>query len=211
MTAVTSARSSTSRGFKGFAGPRRSDLLRHPQACGPDRVDVRERPYARADLIRHRIVEREDHERLAPRMEPADLHGRDVHVVLAQERTDASDEAGLVLVLREEQMSFDRHVDPEVVDEHDARIALDEGPRDLCGAHAHREQRRVTRRLSLAPLLNHQAARSGEVERIHEVHALLAEGFEEPLDRGRAEWLGVELEDGTSVRERELRWPIVEK
>src|SRR5256885_7837095 len=50
------------------------------------------------------------------RVEPTDLHGRDVDVGAAEQRADAADEPRLVLVLREQQVAVDRHVDPEPVD-----------------------------------------------------------------------------------------------
>src|SRR6267378_3424826 len=94
------------------------------QPGGPYAVDVRERADPRADLVGDRIVERQDHERLAAWMKATDLHRRDVHVVLAEKRPDATDETRLVLMLREQQVTLDRHVDPEPVDENDARLAL---------------------------------------------------------------------------------------
>src|SRR6266550_1647185 len=95
-----------------------------PEPCGSDRVDVRERADTRAHLVGDRVVEREDHERFAPRVETPDLHRRDVHVVLAEERPHATDEAGLVLVLRQEEMALHRDIDPEPVDEHDPGVTL---------------------------------------------------------------------------------------
>src|SRR5438093_10741659 len=85
-------------------------LARDSQAGGAYAVDVGERADACAHLVGHRIVEREDHQRLAAGMKSAHLHRRDVHVVLAEQRPDAADEAGLVLMLCEEQVALDRDV-----------------------------------------------------------------------------------------------------
>ena len=78
--------------------------------------------------------------------------------MLAEQRSDAADEAGLVLVLRQEQVPLDGDVDPEIVDEHDAGLALHQGPRDLGRPDAHGQERGVTRGLGLAAFLYHQAA-----------------------------------------------------
>src|SRR5712691_10497181 len=90
--------------------------LGHPEPGRSYRVDVRERADPGAHVIGDRVVEREDHQRLTARMEAADLHRGDVHVVLAEERAHPPDEAGLVLMLCEEQVTFDGHVDPVPID-----------------------------------------------------------------------------------------------
>src|SRR5439155_11411446 len=186
-------------------------LARDSQAGGPYAIDVGERADARAHLVGHRIVEREDHERFATRMKSTDLHRRDVHVVLSEQRPDTAHEAGLVLMLREQQVALDRDVDPEPVDEDDARLALHERPRDLGVADAHGEERGVPRRLGLAALLDHESARTRDRERVHEVHALRAERLEQSPHHGGAQRLGVELEQLAGVRELQLRGPLVEE
>src|SRR5438445_12826653 len=108
-------------------------------------------------------------------------------------------------------MPLHGNVDPEVVDEYDSRLAQRESSSDLGRAHAYREQRCKASGLGLAALLDHQATRARKVECVHEIHALLAERFEQSLYRGRAERLRVELEDRARVGERELRGPIVEE
>src|SRR5258706_7608045 len=186
-------------------------LARDPQPGGPYAIDVGERADACADLVGHRIVERQDHQRLAARGKASDLHRRDVPVVLAEQRAGAADEAGLVLMLREEQVALDRHVDPEPVYEHDAWLALHERPRDLGVADAHGEERVVSRGLGLAPFLDHEAARMGDRQRVHEVHALGAERLEQALHHRGAQWLGVELEQLAGVRELQLRGALIEQ
>src|SRR6185503_19273078 len=186
-------------------------LARDPQPGGPHAIDIGERTDACADVVGHRVVEGQDHQRLAARVEASDLHRRDVHVVLAEQRPDAADQARLVLVLGQEQVTLDRNVDPEPVDVHDARLALHERPRDLGVADADREKRVVPRGLCLAPLLDHQATRPRDRERIHEVHTLGAECLEQPLHDGGAQRLGVELEELAGVRDLQLGRTLVEK
>src|SRR4029077_13060059 len=166
---------------------------------------------ARANLVRYRVVEREDHERLAPRMEATDLHRRDVHVVLAEQRAHATDETGLVLMLRQKEMAVHGHVDPEAVDEDDPRVALHERSCDLRRSDLHREQRWEPRRLRLATLRDGEAARAREIEGVHEIHTLLAEGLEHTLHSGRPQRFRIELEDPAAVPERELRRPVIEE
>src|SRR3979411_1799014 len=107
---------------------------RGPEARGAYRVDVGDRADTRAHFVGYGVVEREDHERLATRMESPDLHRRDVHVVLAEEGPNASDEPGLVLMLGEQEMAVHGNVDPEPVDEHDPRVTLHQRAGDLRGA-----------------------------------------------------------------------------
>src|SRR5437879_474385 len=185
-------------------------LARDSETGGPYAIDVGERADARAHLVWHRIVEREDHQRFAARMKSADLHRRDVHVVLSEQRTDAPHEAGFVLMLREQQVPFDRNVDPEPVDEHDARLALHQRPSDLGVADAHGEERGVPRRLGLAALLDHESARTRDRERVHEIHPLCAERLEQSLHDGGTQRFGVELEQLARVRELKLRGPLDE-
>src|SRR6185503_18550726 len=63
-------------------------LARDPQPGGPHAIDIGERTDACADVVGHRVVEGQDHQRLAARVEASDLHRRDVHVVLAEQRPD---------------------------------------------------------------------------------------------------------------------------
>ena len=144
-------------------------------------------------------------------MQAPDLHRRDIHVVLAEKSANPADETGLVLVLREQEVALDRHVDPEAVDEHDSRVTLHKRSGDLGRSDLHREERRIARRLGLTALGDHEAARPREVESVHEVDPLLAEGLEHAFHSGGAERLRVELEDRAAVRERELRRPVIEE
>src|SRR5688572_4312086 len=186
-------------------------LARDPQPGGAHAIDVRERADARADLVGHRIVESQDHERLATGMETSDLHRRDIHVVLAKQRPDAANEAGFVLVLREQEVALDRDVDPEAVDQHDAWLALHQRARDLGVTDANGEERRVPRRFGVAPLFDHKSTRTRDRERVHEIHALGAECLEQTLhDRG-AQRLRVKLEKLAGVGELELCGALVEQ
>src|SRR5688500_12951723 len=186
-------------------------LARDPQPGGAHAIDVGERADARADLVGHRIVQGQDHERLATGMETSDLHRRDVHVVLAEQRPDAPNEAGFVLVLREKQVALDRNVDPEAVDQHDAGLALHQRPRDLGAPDANGEERGVARRLGVAPLLDHKSPRARDRERVHEIHALGTERLEQTLHDRRTQRLRVELEKLAGVRELELCGALVEQ
>src|SRR5438105_15282209 len=143
-------------------------------------------------------------------METSDLHRRDVDVVLAEERSHPPDKAGLVLMFCQQEMAVHRYVDPEAVDEYDPRVTLHERAGDLRRADLDREERRVPRRFGLTPPGDDEAARPCEVERVHEIHALLAERLEHALHCRRVKRLRVQLQDGPAVPECELRGPVVE-
>src|SRR5207249_2872081 len=177
----------------------------------PHAIDVVERADLRAHLVGHGVVERQDHQRLAARVKTPYLHRRDVHVVLAEQRADAADEARLVLVFRKEQVTLDRNVDPKAVNEHDPRLALHQRPADRGAADLHREQRPEACRFGLAVFADVEAASASDRERVHEVHALLAERLEQTLHHGRAQWLRVDLEQLTGVVELDAAGPLIEE
>src|SRR5438093_6413741 len=108
-------------------------------------------------------------------------------------------------------MSIDGHVDPEAVNEDDAWLALHERPADRGAADLHAQQRAVTRRLGLAVLADVEPAGARDRERVHEVHALLAERLEQTLHHGRAQWLRVDLEQLTGVVELDAAGPLIEE
>src|SRR5438270_140276 len=89
------------------------------------------------------VVDREDHHRAAARCVAADEHARDVHVVLAENRAYAPDDAGAILVPADEEAALGHEVDAKRVDARDARLAHEHGARELVAMHAQRDERRV--------------------------------------------------------------------
>src|SRR5688572_30098661 len=102
-------------------------------------------------------------------------------------------------------MALDGDVDPKAVDQNDSWLALHERARDLRAADANGEKRGVPRSLRVAPLLDHEATRPRDRERVHQIHALGAERLEETLHDRSTERLGVELEKLAGVCKLELR------
>ncbi len=131
--------------------------------------------------------------------------------MLAEERSDTSDEAGFVLMLREQQVTLDRDVDPEPIDQGDARLTLHERPGDLGSADAHGKERGVADGLGVAPFLDGEPAQACDREGVHEIHALRAERLEQALHDGGAQWFGIQLEQLSGVCDLELRGTLVEE
>src|SRR2546430_13089307 len=114
-------------------------------------------------------------------------------------------------MFREEEMPIDGHVDPEAVDEDDARLALHERPADRGAADLHAQERAVTLRLGLAVLADIEAPSARDLQRVHKVHALLAERLEQSLHDSRAQRLGLDLEQLTGVVQLDTARPLVKQ
>src|SRR5436305_4482566 len=90
--------------------------------------------------VADRVVDREDHHRAAARRVAADEHARDVHVVLAEDRADAADDAGAVLVPADEEAAIGHKIDAKRVDARYPRLAHQHGARELVAMHAQRDE-----------------------------------------------------------------------
>src|SRR5919109_2384726 len=72
--------------------------------------------------LRNRIIDREDHHGVAARMVAADLHARDVDVLLAKERPNGPDDPGPIGMPAHQEGALWHKVDTEVVELHDVRL-----------------------------------------------------------------------------------------
>src|SRR5258706_1932805 len=89
------------------------------------------RKYVGAD----RIVDGEDHHRVAPRRIATHLHARDVDVVLAQNRAEATDHPRPVIVAAHKESPLWHQVDSERVDSNRPRLPHQHRARQLVAVH----------------------------------------------------------------------------
>src|SRR5207244_5167340 len=82
------------------------------------------------------LVEREHDDGPAALLAPSDLHGGDVDVVAAQQRSDLADDAGPVLVREHEDGALGRELRVEVAHADDAGLAVEDCARDDLPAFA---------------------------------------------------------------------------
>mmetsp|Transcript_5703 Transcript_5703/g.17489 ORF Transcript_5703/g.17489 Transcript_5703/m.17489 type:complete len:461 (+) Transcript_5703:1059-2441(+) len=123
----------------------------------------------------------------------------DVDVVLAEDAGHRAEEARLVLVLEEEQLSLGRQLQVEVVHLHDTRlVALQHGADQLAFAVLRLEgdgETGAVHRGSVLVHLDHlEAELAGQQRRVDVVHALLDQLRENALEGGRLEQRGAVLE-----------------
>src|SRR3989442_2892707 len=67
------------------------------------------------DVSLDRVVDGQDHHRVPPRTIASDLHARDVHVVLAEDRAEPPDHARPVFVAADQETAVRHPVGPERV------------------------------------------------------------------------------------------------
>src|SRR5205085_5400645 len=103
----------------------------------------------RDELGRRRGVDSQSHQRLAAAGAPGDGHPGDVDPRLAEERSDATDHPGHVVVAAEDEERRELQLELETVDLDEPRsvTAADRRPRDaparVARTHLHAEEARV--------------------------------------------------------------------
>ena len=113
--------------------------------------------------------------------------------MLAEDAADPTDHSGPVIVPADEEPPVGHEVDAEGVDAHRARLAHQDGARDLVLLHAHGNQARVAAVWPAAALDQANAATACDETRVDRVDPLLGEGLQEPFDGGRHEQVDVVL------------------
>ena len=137
------------------------------------------------------VVERERHHRVAARARARERHVGDVDAGVAEQRADAADHAGHVVVAQEQQAPGELDLEREAVHAHEPGVVIGAEHRAddralLRVAHRHGEQVRVVGG-ARAVLLGHLDAELGrDRERVDVVQALVRRA-ERAAQRGRGE------------------------
>src|SRR5689334_16531925 len=107
----------------------------HPRLCSRSshsylydfgRKDIRNLPELRDDVILNEIVDEQQSQRLAALLFPAQMHTGDIDPASAQNRSDGTDDAGLVVVRKENHVSVRHYLERIAVDIYDARQLVGE-------------------------------------------------------------------------------------
>src|SRR6266852_5564495 len=134
-------------------------------------------PQSYQHVVADGIVDGEDHHRVAARRITADLHARDVDVVLAQDRAKAADHARAVLVTADEKAPFGHEIDPKRIDSNRARLSHQHGAGKLVAVHAKCDEAGVASMRRAAPLDQLHAPAGGDQSGVHGVDPVLREGL----------------------------------
>src|SRR2546423_4312911 len=136
----------------------------------------------RLDGFWNRVIDREDHDRVAPRAVAPDLHAGDVDVPLAEQRSDRADDAGAIRMPTHQEGALRHEIDAEIVELHDMRLVEQHGAADPCGTMltggAQRDEVRELAGPCTALLDNGDAVGGGDSPGVDRVDALSAEPAE---------------------------------
>ena len=92
-------------------------------------VDIRNRQYLLALCLSQGLVKRHDQQCLSPWGKPAQVHGADVDVCLAEQCSYGPHQSGAVNVVAEQEMPLcEVEVHPEVIDLYDVYVVIPDSP-----------------------------------------------------------------------------------
>ena len=147
------------------------------------------------------FIDGDEHEGAAPAAPPADLHGADVDIELAEQGADAADHAGAVFVVagEEEGAAFGDEVHVQAIDDDDMGLAVLDGAGDgdlgVGGLDLDMDEVVEDFVRGLHTLIELPPAGLGNEVGVHHVHVLFANGAKEAADDGGAQRRDVVLGD----------------
>ena len=143
------------------------------------------------DRVRDVVVERQDHEGVGARRGPGERHRADVDVGLAEHRADPADRPRPVPVVADEHHVGGRQVHRVLLEPHEARLAVGDGPGQGHGLlprlGGDRQQRRERAGVGRLALDDGDPPRPGEGRGVDEVDPLEGVVLEEAPQHGRDE------------------------
>src|SRR5438105_3345024 len=129
----------------------------------------------RQNLWRDAVVDGQDHHGIGTRRVSADLHARDVHVVLAENAADLAHDARTIFVAADQKTALGYQVHAKRIDSHRTRLSHQQGARDLVVHHAESDQAGIAAVRTAASLDQADPAIGGYQTRVDRVDALLGE------------------------------------
>src|SRR5260370_6213018 len=150
-------------------------------------------PQARKHVGTDRIVDGEDHHRVAPRRIATHLHARDVDVVLAQDRAEAADHPRPVIVPADQESPLWHQVDSERVDSNRTRLPHEHRARELVAVHTKSDEAGVASMRRAAALDQLDAPARGDEARVDGVYTVFRERLQDAANRRRNQQVHVVL------------------
>src|SRR5712692_6893863 len=166
---------------------------------------------ARKHVGADRIVDGEDHHRVAPRRIATHLHARDVDVVLAQDRAKAADHPRPVIVPADQESPLWHQVDSEGVDSNRTRLPHEHRARELVALHTKRDETGVASVRRAAALDQLDAPARRDEARVDGVDAVFRERLQNPANRRRNQQVHVVLSHLTLELELDRAHPAAEE